>query len=530
MAALLDRLKPVRSAFHNATGAAPACLAGTRTKLLADIEQWMKDPATTRVYWLTGVVGTGKTTIAQSVASMAQDLRCLAASFFFSRTRGGAERRQSGSVIPTIAYQFARKYEVFRAPICDAITSDMDIYGGLMTDQAKFLLSDALSKASSITSMPFLIVLDALDECEKEDGLEGGHLIPVLLHHLHTLPFCVKIFVTSRPEASIANMFGQPDIKKLTTGLALHRDMEEAEVVQEDIQRYLRHELDQIARNRSVTIPPPFPSSEDFTVLVRRAGNLFIYVRTIVLYISSDVGDPRRQLAAMVRADSTRAAEQFAHLDELYGQILFKALDSIGRSVHEQHLFRDVLGCLVLVQEPLPVEVLAALAGVDVYDCQTLLLRLSSVLWYNRDSPDPVRLMHPSFLDFVVDPDRCTDTRSLVITNQHHLRLAERCLQIMNEHLRQDICNIGNSSLLNTEVLDLDQRLASAAPLELRYACKFWHIHVRLASRLSSELIASLEAFCLHHLLHWLELLSLLRELSVVPSGTNLLLAYTEVS
>jgi hypothetical protein len=528
MTDLLERLKPVKSAFHSADGAAPACLKDTRTKLLADIKQWMDDPAGERMYWLTGVAGTGKTTVAQSVALMAQDCRCLAASFFFSRTRGGADRREAAAVIPTIAYQFARKHFVFRAPICDDVASDMDVCGSSMAQQAKVLLLGALSKVNTGSSGPLLVVLDALDECKKDNGREGGDLIPILLHHLRGLPFLVKIFVTSRPEASISNMFGQPDVKELTQELALHRDIEQV-VVQDDIRRYLRHELDQLVKKGRVVVPPAFPSDDDFATLVDRATNLFIYVRTIVMYISSDLEDPIDQLNDVLRADADRTSEQFTELDALYTQILSKALDGVGRGAAAQHQLRNVLASLVLTQENLPVAALAVVAGVEERQCKRILRCLASVLLYEHTSHEPVRLIHPSFPDFLTREGRCADVRYFVDGAQNHSLLALRCLQIMNADLRRNICDLQNPFLPNSDICDLDQRLDRNASAQLRYACKYWYVHVQSTGCFHPDLIAALDAFCTKHLLHWLELLSLIAEVPVALRDLPTLLSYLEV-
>jgi hypothetical protein len=526
VAALLDRLQPVKSAFHDAHGAAPACLKDTRTQLLDEIATWMTDPSSKLVYWLTGVAGTGKTTIAQSVAYKAADRKCLAATFFFSRTSGSADRRRAAAVIPTLAYQLANRHKMFRDRICSAISNDRDVGERQVAMQAKTLLADALGGSRHVLPLPLVVVLDALDECDKENGREGGDLIPILLHSLEKLPFSVKIFVTSRPEPSIKNMFSRADIHGLTVGLALHRDIEQS-IVREDIERYLRHEFDKLILERSV--PPPFPSDVDFRTLVDRAGNLFIYVRTIVMYVWSDVEDPIDQLADVLRADVGRASEQFAELDALYTQILSKALDGVGRSAAAQRQLRDVLASLALVQENLPVAALAAVAGVEERQCKRILRCLSSVLLYEHASHEPVRLIHPSFPDFLTREDRCRDVRYFISGAEYHSRLAVRCLQIMNADLRRDICDIWHPSLFNSDVPDLDQRLDSNASLQLRYACKYWHVHAQSAGSFNPNLITALDVFCTKHLLHWLELLSLMNKVPAAHSDLLLLLRYLEV-
>jgi hypothetical protein len=526
MAVLLDHLHPVKAAFHNAHGSALACLEGTRTQLFDEISAWMTDPSAKLVYWLTGVAGTGKTTIAESVAYMAADRKCLAATFFFSRTGGSAERRRAVAVIPTIAYQLVRRHKMLRDCICGAISTDRDVCELQVAMQAKTLLADALGGSRRALPLPLVIVLDALDECDKENGREGGDLIPVLLHSLEKLPFCIKLFVTSRPESSIKNVFSRADIRGLTVGLALHRDIEQS-VVREDIGRYLRHELDKLAHERSV--PRPFPSDTDFQTLVDRAGNLFIYVRTIVMYVSSEVEDPIDQLADVLRADADRASEQFTDLDALYTQILSKALDNIGRSAAAQRQLHDVLASLVLVQENLPVAALAVMAGIEERQCKKILRCLSSVLLYEHTTHEPVRLIHPSFPDFLTHEGRCTDIRYFVSGPDYHSMLALRCLQIMNVDLRRDICDLRDPFVPNSEVPDLNQRLNSNASAQLRYACKYWHVHVQSAGCFNPKLAAALDVFCTKHLLHWLELLSLMTEVPVALHDLPSLLMFLEV-
>jgi hypothetical protein len=524
---LLDRLKPALSALHDDAEAAPSCLEDTRVDVLAHIEEWMMDPSGKPVYWLTGVAGTGKTTIAQSVAKMADVKECrrLFGSFFFSRT-GAADRRSAATVVPTLVYQLALKNALFCSRLCDAIGSEPDIFRKRVEIQAKALLSDTCANIPSRFSHSLVIVIDALDECDKQQGLEGGSLIPVLLGALQSLPFRVKIFITSRPESSIEDMFGQADLRNHADGLALHRNIED-HVVRGDISRYLRHELDKIAaRSSRVTVPPLFPLEEQFVSLVNRADTLFIYARTALEYISRPSANPRRQIELLLGADSQNTSRKFGLLDGLYKHVVGEVLEHSGSEPHE---IRDVLASLVLLRENLPVTTLADLNGMDEDDCETIVRSLASVLLFDHRSNEPVRPIHLSFSDFLLDRDRSTDAYAVDVS-AHHLRLAERCLRIMNEGLRKDICEIRDSSLFNTEVTDLDQRLDFYVPPQLRYTCRFWHVHFELAGTVSVGVASHLEEFCKKHLLHWLELLSLLGELPVVLTSMTSFLAHLRVS
>jgi hypothetical protein len=123
------------------------------------------------------------------------------------------------------------------------------------------------------------------------------------------------------------------------------------------------------------------------------------------------------------------------------------------------------------------------------------------------------------------------DQRFLVTRSEGHLRLAIRCLEIMNTGLREDICDIQDHSLANDEVADLEERLERVAPSELRYACNYWHVHLRLAGSTSSGLIEQLETFCSFHILHWIELLSLTGDFASLTGSdsTEPWLTYVEV-
>jgi hypothetical protein len=533
---LIDRLAPARSALHDDGEAAPSCLEDTRVELLAEIAQWMADPSAEPVYWLTGLAGTGKTTIAQSVALMAdpepnrkadpdaKKCRRLFGSFFFSRT-GAAECRSATAVIPTLAYQLALKYGPFYSRLCDAIKLEPDVFRKKVEVQARVLLSEASVDMTCSFLNPLVVVIDALDECDKQQGVEGGSLIPVLLGALQDLPFCVKIFITSRPESSIENLFSRADLSSKAKQLALHRNIEN-HIARGDIGRYLRHGLDKIvSEHPRVTVPPLFPLEEQFVALQDRANTLFIYARTALEYISNPHTDPRRQLALLLSADSHKASHGFGTLDGLYKHVVSEALERSG--IKPQNI-RDVLASIVLLQETMTVAALAALHGIEEDDCRAIVRSLASVLLYDREFTEPIHPIHLSFSDFLLDRNRSTDAY-VVDVSTHHLRIAVRCLQIMNKYLRMDICDIRDSSLLNIEVANLDQRLAEFAPPQLRYACRFWHVHLELAGTVSDAVASHLDEFCKKHLLHWLELLSLLNELPVVVPSLPHFLAYLHV-
>jgi hypothetical protein len=470
------------------------CLAGTRQQLLADLFAWFDDvdPSRERVFWLNGLAGTGKTTVARTIASHAHKQGRLAAAFFFSRNI--AVTRSPSAILPTIAYQLAHYQRPFRTAVCTAVGADEDVRDRGITTQADVLFSNL--RGVTVPETPLLIVLDALDECYLENGCEGGDAVPLLLARFASVP-SVKILITSRVEDTLKHMFDG------MTNLALH-DIE-ADIVQSDILHYLKHTLGEHAWVRKM--PLPFPTDDDLRELVTRSGKLFIYAATVVKWVSDSKADPKLRLQQVLDQDVDEVAFQHKLLDGMYLQIITEAAQTSGNPLPHERALANILSTVVLLQEPMHAPALARLAG-EAKRASAILPHLSAVLL--ADETEPVRLFHPSFPDFITDEDRCSDKRFLVRRAEGHLRLAIRCLEIMNAGLRENICDLEDPSLPDCEVADLDLRLEHAASPELRYACKYWHVHICLAAVTSPELVTCLEIFCASHLLHWVELSSLL--------------------
>jgi hypothetical protein len=527
---LLDRLDPVKTAFHNHTDAAPECLKGTRTDLLDGITTWMNDPSAETVYWLSGAAGTGKTTVAQSVAKIAKESNFICASFFFSRT--SEDRRNFGKVVPSLAYQLGNS-KLLRSPICTAIESDGDISIHSVPAQVQSLIAEVLAPLPSDLPPCLLIALDALDECnEDRKSVHGGELIPVLLAALKKMPFA-KLFVTSRRESSIERLFSRKTAAGDTRALVLHRDIPK-DTVQADIERYIRDELATIKEDM-ISETEDFPSEPDVHTLVQRADGLFIYARTAVEYIRDPDSYPEEQLSALVRANSGRDVGQYALLDELYTHILMNALRATAENRHIVNAaLRNVLVTLVLVCEPVSVEAIASLAGVETRECERFLRRTSAVLEHDIGTSNSVRLIHLSFPDFLSQPNRCNalpEYRVNPVTD--HLRMTEHCLQQLNFSLRYDICDIRDPSLFNTEVRDLKQRLKTYISGFLQYACRFWAHHWLehlCAAGSECRVPVGLIDFCDKHLFHWIEILSLIEGLDVVARVMPKLLRAMNVS
>ncbi len=82
-----------------------SCLENTRREALARIRTWADGRDERHIYWLKGMAGTGKSTIALTIAREYSKEKRLGASFFFSR--GGGDLASTRRFVATIAVQLA---------------------------------------------------------------------------------------------------------------------------------------------------------------------------------------------------------------------------------------------------------------------------------------------------------------------------------------------------------------------------------------------------------------------------------------
>jgi hypothetical protein len=103
----------------------PICLPNTRVEVLQEIFDWADGNDERCIFWLNGLAGTGKSTIARTVARKYYEQGRLGASFFFSR--GGEDVGYAGKFVTTIARQLANVVPLLQYYVCEAITERSDV-------------------------------------------------------------------------------------------------------------------------------------------------------------------------------------------------------------------------------------------------------------------------------------------------------------------------------------------------------------------------------------------------------------------
>ena len=258
------------------------CLPGTRESILQNIVIWAKNPQSQNVFWLNGLAGTGKSTIAQSFSEVVAADGLLGASFFCSRDY--LDRRELKNIFPTLAHQLACRYPQFRSQVVASIKKDPTLAHASLISQLENLLVNPLSGRD----ISCVIIIDALDECI--DDQPASAILSVLGRFTKQLPL-VKFFITGRPEPRIRSGFRLPLLEPLTQIFLLHGV--ELTSVDNDIRLYLTQSLTTIVKQRSdLDLSDPWPRDDEIEALTRKSSGLFIFASTLVRFIASEHHEP----------------------------------------------------------------------------------------------------------------------------------------------------------------------------------------------------------------------------------------------
>ena len=494
------------------------CLKGTREAVLEEIESWSKDSNLSPIYWLNGLAGTGKSTIAQTIAERVFADGRLGASFFCSRDF--KDRRNLRYIFPTLAFQLAHKYSEFRSLLVPLLESNPDVVHDSLYNQMEMLIVEPLGSSNTST----VIVIDALDECVDEEPQSA--ILSVMGRLVEGIP-SVKFLITGRPEPRIQSGFRLGLLKPLTDVFVLHGV--EPSIINTDIRLFLEHGLSELAKRRGIE-REAWPTAEQLDMLCERAAGLFVYAVATLKFLDHAFSPPNEQLDIIARAPGSTSHEGRAKvrsrttLDSLDGFApsvdgSVETLDSLylssfqsafgGIDSDDDEKVRRVVGTVVLAINPLPPSAIATLVDLGERQVMDLLRLIQSLLKLPEDPNSPVLPFHKSFPDFITDPLRCPNERFHVSPRTGHLKLALNCLKLMNGGLEQNILSLPDYAL-NSEVEDLQTRINDRINVALVYACKSWHSHLIETKGDVTGIVPTLRSFLQEGFLAWLEVLSVI--------------------
>ena len=512
---LLEKLAIASGAVFNSNERLdqPYCLPNTRKSVLRQIYEWIDgevEHSHKPLYWLTGLAGTGKSTIAQSVARELSGKNRLGASFFFSRDKNDDVRR-SRLFCTSIARQLAQHSAEFERQITAALAVDKTVLSRSLNLQWQQLVLDPLLKLKDkISRSPLLIVIDALDECADTEHIE---LLTSLLAQLIDLGASfIKVLLSSRPDSLIRESFEKISQDRYEE-FVLHKVPRRE--VDEDIRLLLKTEFTKIQKKRK--LPSSWPSDDHIEALVQRAQGLFIWADTACRFVSEGgLSFTKTRFSKLVDNDTYTAAPEKG-LDKLYLTILTESI-SIRYAVYEEEeleelceIIKIVLSAIVISFSAMSITSLHQLTHLEEFEIIASLEHYHALLDIQDQCKTPIQIHHPSFRDFLVNGKRCTDDRFLVDETNAHAKMAIYCIRLMSLELNKDICSLHEVDAVVEDVPK--EKIESCISETLCYACLYWVDHLQRGSNYIDD-DSSAHTFLQRHLTHWLEALSLVGKLS----------------
>lgn len=451
------------------------------------------------------MAGTGKSTIAKTIAYSYSQQGRLAASFFFSQ--GGGDASSARKFATTIAVQLAERVPETKPHICYAIERNSTIMSQSLMDQWSDLIIKPLSKLDGAgSSPPYLIVVDALDECANET--EAGIILKILAKN-QSLKSRVRFLITSRPAVHIRFPFYHISNGE-RTNFILHNI--ETAIVDRDIAIYLTHELRRIG-DEQMHSSTPWPDEYEVSRLTKKSSGLFIWAATTCRFIDAGDGYAEERLSEILDGSVSDATPE-QHLDQLYLSVLNGSIPNTLREQEKTQRCLDqrrILASLVISFAPHSIASLGRLLDLPERKVQHIIGKLHAILDVSKHVTPVIRLHHPSFRDFLVNKRRCSDENFWVDEVPAHRILATQCIQLMSKTLRRDACQMQAPGTL---IIDVEtSRVEQSLPLELQYACRYWNQHLQ-KSDIQLNDNDDIHSFLRRHLLHWLEALAWLRRTS----------------
>ena len=470
----------------------------TRKVRLKEIVDWVankpeeEDLPQSNTYWIYGLPGIGKTSLAHSISARLHDQRQLAGAFFCRRDDPNLSEPRN--ILPTLIYKLAEIFPPFRRIVADCLRSDPNLTPDSMRCS---LFLDFLDKLPHSPNHFLVFVIDAFDECGNSRSRSA--LLRPLIGAAARAPW-LKIIITSRPEADIQYFFD-----RLTQSSYLRYDLATDREASHDLRTFARSEFDLVAQQWY--LPTPWPKESLLDGLISQANGLFIFIKTVVLALEH-CANPTEFLKAISK-------DAGAGLKSLYG--LYSNIIN-SRIAHSNTEFQRVIGVVLTVApyRPLREETIAELAGVGPNLVQKWVDDLSSLLYRDEGTNGGIRVRHLSISDFLVS-DNCPCNYRMN-PRDANVQLGIACLKTMVRQLRFNICGLEDSRFANADIQDLPSRIIENISDCLQYSSFYWSNHLCFTPDNNDRRVwDSLEEF-FEGLspLFWIEVLSIL---GMVPIG-----------
>jgi len=243
-------------------------------KWLFDAAQEWLDNSTSRMFWLKGSPGVGKSAFA---AKLAHQARSAVIGFFMCDFQGRKDPEESArEAICTLAFQIASRLPDYRLKLLHQQRVDTQKIESRTADELfEFLISEPLNRSGKIPEATRLcLVIDALDEAGRSGG--GNALAELLAKHAEQLPEWLGVLVTSRPEPYLEQML------KTLSGTAVDGQSEQN---RQDLAEWIGQRLPEELQGED--------RQQVIDALIEKSGGTFLYLILVEKDKTLSLADPK---------------------------------------------------------------------------------------------------------------------------------------------------------------------------------------------------------------------------------------------
>jgi WD40 repeat protein len=361
-----------------------------------EINRWLREQPDSRVFWILGGPGTGKSAIATQLAHRRGDVGAV-----HFCVHDHSDFINARKAILSIAYQLATHLPAYQAQLQRLALEDEAI----KSTYALFrnIISAPLTKISEDPGFhprPMLVVIDALDEATATDG--SNEFARFIAAHWSDVPAWLRLVITSRREPAVISQLSHYDPFLLDT---------ESEENRKDLRQYLNRMLVQISGT------PPAPKT--VTRIIEKSEGVFLYARVVVEEI-------RRGHLSLNGVDAFPDG-----LVEFYQGYFERCFPAAHMSDYKNSV-RPVLNVICAQRAPLPLPLLAQATGISDFGLrQDILPQLASFFPIRHggdDGPATVAPFHKSIIDWLTAEDKTGHYGAYAVDSTTGARaLAEVC-------------------------------------------------------------------------------------------------------
>lgn len=417
---IFQELGRVEGAEYSNAKQGPGCIPGSRVSLLSMLLMWAMEPSSPHLFWLSGLAGTGKTTVSKTFCSQLKDRGLLGTRFLC--TLKESDKVDMYLIIPTLAGILAQKQPQFGDALEEIVESDDSCENPKEMELKDQYLKLILLPAEKTFASDELLVLavDALDECKDQDAVRL--FIAAIVSQKPTI--ALKFFLTSCPEISLQESF---ESSTCHGWLRLH-DIE-ADIVRADILLYLNDRFKSISMLYNyyrANWPPP-----EIQTIGNVSGTLFIIAATMVTYIATYSGNRLKRFQELGQPSTN---VQLSGIEALYSRILTEAFTDLEQE--EADMIQSCLSLLLTAQRPLSADNYAKLLSTNTLTIREASKSLHSVAQMPDGGCDdsPISVFHASFVDYLTS-EKCHGKQWAIDRCAAHSITAGACLTLMNSEL-----------------------------------------------------------------------------------------------